>query len=127
MYINYNPNPKRQLIDDCVIRAICKVTDRDWLDIYFELMMEGSRFYDWPMKNYIWGHFLKNIGFVKQMIPDFCPDCYTVKEFCEDNPVGDYILAMQNHVVAVRDGNYYDTVDTGDEVPLYYWQRKEIS
>lgn len=126
MYVNYNPNPKRQLIDDCVIRAICKVTDKSWLDVYFDLMLEGSKFYDWPMKNYIWGHYLKELGYVKYLIPDFCPDCYTVKEFCRDYQQGDYILALQNHVVAVRDGDYYDTVDTGDEVPLYYWRRKEM-
>jgi len=35
------------------------------------------------------------------------------------------ILATGTHVIAVGDGNYYDTWDSGQEVPIYYW-RKEI-
>lgn len=27
------------------------------------------------------------------------------------------------HVVAVRDGNYYDIFDSGNEVVTYYWER----
>ena len=58
-------------------------------------------------------------------MPNMCPPCYTVKDFCKDHPVGTYILATGSHVVTVVDGNYYDTWDSGTEVPIYYW-KKEI-
>ena len=38
-------------------------------------------------------------------------------------PDGTYILAMATHVVAVVDGDWLDTWDSGDETPLYYWQK----
>ena len=41
-----------------------------------------------------------------------------------DNPYGRYILATGEHVVAIENGDYYDTWDSGDEIPIYYW--KEI-
>ena len=40
-------------------------------------------------------------------------------------PHGTYVLATNNHVVAVVDGNYYDTWDSGDETPIYVWRKEE--
>lgn len=33
-YINFNPNPDRKLVGDCVIRAISKAMDQSWDDTY---------------------------------------------------------------------------------------------
>ena len=30
MYVEYNPNPYNKRVDDCVVRGITKVLDRDW-------------------------------------------------------------------------------------------------
>ena len=30
---------------------------------------------------------------------------------------------ISGHVVAVIDGNYYDTWDSGDKIPIYYWYK----
>ena len=49
---------------------------------------------------------------------------YWLKEFSEEHTDGIYILALQGHVVCVIDGVYYDSWDSGREVPLYYWQKK---
>ena len=35
------------------------------------------------------------------MISSICPDCVTVAGFAKDHPKGTYVLACQNHVVAV--------------------------
>ena len=43
-YINYNPNPARKLVGDCVIRAISKVTEQSWEDTYF-LNYKGGFFW----------------------------------------------------------------------------------
>lgn len=80
--------------------------------------------YDMPSSNAVWSAYLKSGGYTKNIIPSTCPDCYTVKQFCEDNPRGDFLLATGTHVVAVKDGNYYDTWDSGDEVPAFYFSKE---
>ena len=35
----------------------------------------------------------------------------------------DQTMAMATHVVCVQNGDWLDTWDSGDEVPLYYWQK----
>jgi hypothetical protein len=73
--------------------------------------------------NHVWGEFLFENGFRRYIIPNECPTCYTIRDFCRDYPKGEYILATGSHVVAVVDGDYYDSWDSGDEVPIYYWRR----
>lgn len=124
-YVNYNPNPKRKLVGDCVIRAISKIMDKDWEDTYLDIMMQGFSMYDMPSSNDVWGTYLHDNGFKRYVIPDTCPNCYTVHQFVTDNPDLTGILATGTHVIAVSDGNYYDTWDSGNEIPIYYW-RKEI-
>ena len=124
-YVNYNPNPVRKLVGDCVIRAISKTLNQDWENTYLDVVMKGYSMYDMPSSNDVWGHYLLEKGFKRYVIPDTCPYCYTVEQFCQDNPDLTGILATGTHVIAVGDGNYYDTWDSGNEVPIYYW-RKEI-
>lgn len=80
---------------------------------------------DLPHANHVWGAYLRHRGFRRNIIPNECPDCYSVSDFCKDHPKGNFVLALSGHVVAVVDGNYYDTWDSGDEVPIYYWEKKE--
>lgn len=63
-------------------------------------------------------------GICGHYTPYDCPDCYTVADFCRDHPNGTYILAIEGHVVAVDHGDWYDTWDSGDEIPIYYWEKK---
>lgn len=123
MFIEFNPNPKRKIVDDCVIRAICLVTGMDWYTVRVELFLMGLHEGDYEWKNYIWGGYLEKIGFTQHLLPNTCPNCFTVKDFCRLFPQGTYLLAIGDHVVGVIDGNYYDTWDSGDEIPVYYWER----
>lgn len=81
--------------------------------------------FDMPSSNAVWGAYLRRLGFVKEMLPDYCPDCYSVRDFCLDHPYGQYVLMLSGHVVAVEDGCYYDTWDSGDEIPLFYWRKEQ--
>lgn len=124
-YIYYNPNPSKKLVGDCVIRGLSKLTGRSWKDIHIDLCLQSFAMDDIPSSNSVWGSYLYKKGYRQHVIPDTCPNCYSVRKFCLDYPEGSYLLATGSHVIAVESGNYFDTWDSGDEVPIYYW-RKEV-
>ena len=123
-YIYYNPNPLGLSVGDCTIRAISGALKQSWKDTYMDLVNQGYQMYDMPSANRVWGQYLKNNGFRKYQLPDTCPSCYTIRDFCYDFPYGTYIVGTGEHVVCVRDGNYYDSWDSGNEIPIYYFERR---
>lgn len=124
-FVFYNPNPECKRVGDCTVRAIAKATGKEWSKAYTAIALQGFTLGDMPSANHVWGSYLKKIGFTRCVIPDECPDCYTVADFAAEHPFGTYLLALQGHVVCVQNGNWYDTWDSGGEVPLYYWTKKE--
>lgn len=122
MYQYKNVNPKGHYVGDCVIRAIAEALEEPWEKVYTELAVQGFIMADMPSSNHVWGAYLSSKGFERDIIPNTCPDCYTVKDFAHDNPKGVFILATGTHVIAVKDGDYIDTWDSGDEVPVYFWR-----
>lgn len=126
MYQSYNPNPDGARVGDCTVRAISKALGDGWEKTYIMLCIYGFLHHDMPSANAVWGAYLKSKGFRRHVIPDSCPDCYTVSDFAADHPDGTYILAISGHVVAVKDGSYFDSWDSGREIPIYYWQKEVI-
>ena len=92
-----------------------------------DIALQGFMMHDMPTANHVWGTYLKNMGFKQHSLPDTCPDCYTVRDFCAEHNQGSYLLAIGSHVVAVENGDYYDTWDSGYELPIFYWQKEEMS
>lgn len=125
-YVYYNPNPKRKRDGDCTIRAISKALNKSWDEVYWDLCDEGFEQCDMPSSNNVWGRYLQKNGFVRRLVPDRCPECYTVATLAADLPDGRYVFALSGHVVAVVSGCYYDTWDSGDETPIYYWEKRSI-
>lgn len=123
-YIYYNPNPLGLSVGDCTIRAISRALNLSWTDTYMGLVNQGYQMYDMPSANRVWGQYLKDNGFKKFQLPDFCPECYTIRDFCYDYPIGTYIVGTGEHVVCVRNGDYYDSWDSGNEIPIYYFKRR---
>ena len=123
MYTYYNPNPKQKRVGDCVIRAICKATDQSWDDVYTQLCLQGLKMSDMPSSNPVWGSYLKQKGFLQVTIPNTCPDCYTVEDFCKEHPQGVYVLGTGTHAVCIADGCIWDAWDSSQEIPVYYFRR----
>lgn len=124
MFKYYNANPVNNYVGDCVVRAISTLTGKDWMTTKIEIFIESCLMYDISTSNKVWNNYLKKQGYSRFVIPNTCPYCYTVKQFCKDHPYGKYLLALDGHVVAVIDGDYYDTWDSGNEVPIYFWKKE---
>ena len=123
----YNANPDNNLVIDCTVRAISKVTGQSWEQCYIGLVAKGFEMHNMPNANVVWGAYMRDLGYERDSIPNMCPDCYSVREFCADNPKGTFLLATGDHVVAAVDGDYFDTWDSGDAIPVYYWFKKNIN
>lgn len=122
-YINFNANPANKRVGDCTVRAIATALSKRWEEVYIWLCLYGFMFCDMPSANNVWGAYLKTKGFRRHSI-DCGEKCdYTVWDFCEDHPIGTFILALQSHVICVIDSRYYDTWDSGEEIPIYYWAK----
>lgn len=119
----YNPNPSNNRVGDCTVRAISKAMGQSWEQTYAGLTAYGFMMRDMPSANNVWGKYLKKNGFCRYLVNDNGEDYYTVNDFCRDNPKGTYILAIDGHVVCVVDGYYYDSWDSGNEEPIYYWMK----
>lgn len=124
MYIPYNPNPQNKRTDDCVLRMLTKALNIDWETASIYAVIQQIRDADIFTKNYVWGNLLLRNGYTRHAIPDTCPDCYTIKDFCRDHALGSYVLGTGDHVLMVIDGDYYDSFDSGDLVPIVYYRKE---
>ena len=126
MYKYYNPNPiKNNRVGDCVVRAISKVLNQSWEETYIELCLLGYVMGDWGSSNAVWNTYLKRKGFKRNVIPDDCPGCYTLEDFCNEHPQGSYIIGTGTHCIAIIDGTIFDTWNSNGEVPIYYYKKGE--
>lgn len=124
-FVFFNPNPYGRRVGDCAVRAVCKALNQSWDKTYVEMAVYGFSYGDMSNANSVWGKYLRDKGFTKHIIPDTCPDCYTLDDFCTEHPTGVYVIALSGHVVTVIDGKLYDTWDSGNEIPIYYWQKRK--
>lgn len=124
MFQFFNPNPAGRNVGDCVIRAVCKATGQTWEKSYTDLCLQGFMMLDMPSSNAVWGAYLRGQGFKRYVIPNTCPDCYTIGQFAADHPQGLFVVATGTHVVTVDSGTIFDTWDSSNEVPIYYFTKE---
>ena len=121
MWIKYNANPVANNVEDCAIRAVALALDIPWDDAFDEVASMAKSMGVMPHNNAAWGAVLRKHGFKRAIIPNECPDCYTAADFCKDYPVGVYVLGFGSHTATVIDGNIFDTWDSSEEIPQYFW------
>ena len=127
MWVRCNPNPKRKHVPDCVIRALAILFDKTWYEIFDDLYMVGRQEASVSCDDNVWGLYLHLNGFEQFMLPESCPRCITVKDFAKQFPKGRYVIDTGSHAIAVIDGDYYDSWDSGNEVPSFFWRKNEKS
>lgn len=125
MFIYFNPNPLERNVGDCSIRALSKALDISWEDAFAKVSTNAFRMADMPSSDAVWGSVLRQNGFYRKAIPNTCPDCYTADDFCMDHPRGTFVLGFGGHVATVQDGNIYDSWDSSNEIPQYYWFKED--
>ena len=123
VWVWYNPSPTGRNVGDCAVRAVAKALDVDWETAYAMIAENGFLMGDMPSSNSVWGAVLRQNGFVRTSIPQTCPDCYSARDFAEDHPYGTYVLGFGNHVATVKDGLLYDSWDSSNEIPQYFWEK----
>ena len=124
MWIEWNNNPTGRKVGDCAVRAVSKALGVDWETAYTRIAANGYAMGDMPSSDSVWGAVLRQNGFYKKAIPNSCPECYTAADFCRDHPRGTFVLGFGGHVATVQDGDLYDSWDSSDEVPIYFWYKK---
>ena len=128
-YVYFQPNAKdlKDEYGDCQVRALSKALNISWIEA-FDLTIPICR----EMQTYtIFGGSckigkdnLRKLGF------NYCGISNkrgskrpTVDSFAKDHPTGTYIAKVAHHVVAIVDGKYYDTWDSGQNSMYGYYEK----
>lgn len=117
MYREYNPNPCGKWVGDCVVRALTKILDKNWREVYTELCFEGLTMCDMPSSNTVWGKYIVDKGYLP-----YTSDLITAEQFAEQHPKGKYLLATGSHAIALIDGVIYDAWNSSKEIITYYFK-----
>ena len=118
-YVYYQPNKMdvKDKYGDCTIRAISKVFNCEWIDAFKKTLPLCEKYQLLPNYIFFAGHekeVAEILGLTKGTIT-VKKGCKrpTVEQFAKEHPSGSYIVKVAHHVVAVVDGKYYDTWDSG--------------
>ncbi|MDT3386852.1 MAG: hypothetical protein LIR46_03665 [Bacteroidota bacterium] len=121
MWVYANPNPEGLSVPDCVIRAMCIALNKPWEEVSDELYSIARSSHTVTCDDHAWGKYLYMHGARPFTLPEACPTCISVKAFSTIFNTGIYIIGTGHHAVCVIDGNYYDTWDSGNEIPTFFW------
>ena len=110
----YNPNPKKKNVGDCSLRAYCAAFGWTWEEAFEKsseiakdeaIMMDTHKTCEKVMEGE--GYVLDE-EFKKSKRKDL-----TVNEFALTHPYGTYFLNTHGHLLCVKDGEYWDSWDSG--------------
>ena len=125
----YQPNDKdlKDIIGDCVIRAFAKTENKTWVEVFDELAPIARELQCLMNNKPCYQEYLKRKGYeyvgVSNKKGTKRP---TVSSFALAHKTGAYVTIAANHVVAVVDGRFYDTWDSGQKSLDGYWIKKAV-
>lgn len=121
IFREFNNNPALRRVGDCAVRAVSVALGVDWETAYDLIADAGYNMGDMPSSDSVWGAVLRQHGFYRYAVPNYCPDCYSATDFAYDHPHGVYVLGFGGHVATIRDGLLFDSWDSSNEIPQFYW------
>lgn len=124
MWQYFNNNPTGRSVGDCAVRAVSVALGIDWEQAYAMIAAMGYAMGDMPSSDAVWGAVLRQNGFYRQSIKNDCPLCYSASDFASEHPVGIYVLGFGGHVATIKDGVIYDSWNSSNEIPQYYWHKE---
>lgn len=130
-YKYYQPNKKdlKDKVGDCQIRAFSKVLDLTWVeafDLTIPICRELQTYTIFDCDLAKTREAMRRLGFEYTGISNKKGSKRpTVKSFAKSHPKGKYIVTVAHHVVAVVDGKYYDTWDSGEKSLYGYYEKGE--
>lgn len=114
----YNPNPKERNIGDCTLRSYCAAFNISWdqaFDIASRVAKENSSMIQYVADKVLTEEFNCTVSekYNKKTVKS--KDRITVNEFAMTHPYGTYILHVRQHQVTVKNGEYWDSWDSGEK------------
>lgn len=121
-WVEYQPNPQNYTTGDCTIRAYTKTENMSWEDAYDMASNAGMEVAALPDDPKVVEKMLtEKLGYTKYKYTK--DERCTLNEFAIAHPFGTYICKMRRHVVAVVDGFYYDSWDSGKKKVTEYYEK----
>lgn len=114
----YNPNPKSRNIGDCTLRSYCAAFGIEWdkaFDIASRVAKANSSMIQYVADKVLTEEFGCTVdeNYNKKKVKG--KDRITVNNFAMTHPYGTYILHVRSHQVTVKNGEYWDSWDSGDK------------
>lgn len=128
LWTKYQPNPKGEKAKktgDCTIRAITKIEQISWIEAFDKLVEIARQNFDLPNSMNTIEEYLTQQGYEKVAIKaEKGSTRPTIYSFAEEHKTGTYLLRVAHHVVAVVDGHYFDSWDSGRKSLYSYYIKK---
>ena len=116
-WVEYNPNPNHNTkANDCTIRAYCAAEKLEWDDAYDIACRYGKNLAFMPNDGNAVKHIVEEeFGYTRKKLSkeDKGEHGMTVNDFAIKYNKGTYLVEVAKHLVAVIDGEYYDSWDSG--------------
>jgi len=123
-YVHHNQNPTgrpRQVTKDCVIRALSFALDKDYYEVYEELCAIGRELTTGWNEYLVICEYLKKYPQIDEIYN--YDSQYKLNDVCDFNDgKGTYLVKLSDHIVAVRDGKFYDQLDCGNRYVEIIWE-----
>jgi len=126
-FVYYQPNEKdlKDKVGDCQIRALCKALGLSWVqafDLTIPICRELQTYTIFDCDPEKTRSAMEKLGFIYTGISNAKGTKRpTIQQFAASHPTGTYIVKVSRHVVAVVDGKFYDTWDSGSKSMYGYY------
>lgn len=130
-FVYYQPNKKdlKDKVGDCQVRALSKALGLTWVDAFditIPICRELQTYTIFDGDHDKTKEAMSKLGFdytgVSNKKGTRRP---TIDSFAKDHAQGIYIVKAAHHVVALVDGKYYDTWDSGGKSLYGYYTKRE--